>query len=535
MKTTINTKQILSILAILVIGAVLGFLILTKGQAKPAEDEHGHGDHAGHSEEKSSGQGSKEKGDDEHAHAEEKGGKDEHGHEQGHEEEEQAKGPHGGRLFTENNFSLEVVMTEAGGEPKFKVYLYEKSQPLPPSAANVSTTLTRPDGEKQELAFVPEKDYLISSTPVAEPHVFDATVAAQTPTEPYLFAFSEAEGVIEMAEAQAKAAGVAIATAGPAKINSSFSLPGEIRYNENRTVHVVPRMAGVVERVEVDLGQTVKKGQVLAVIASAGLSEQRSELLAAQRRLALAKTTYEREKKLWQEKISAEQDYLQAQQAMQEADIAVRNAREKLTALGATATSSKSLNTFEIRAPIDGMVMERHISLGEAIKEDADIFTISDLSTVWAEVAIPAKDLNAVRVGEKVVVKATAFAAQAPGTVSYVGALIGEQTRTAKARISLPNPDMAWRPGLYVTVDIVANQGDVPVAVATDAIQTVNDQPTVFVRVADGFLPQPVALGRSNGKLVEVTKGLKPGTRYAGAGSFIVKSEQGKASAEHVH
>jgi cobalt-zinc-cadmium efflux system membrane fusion protein len=249
----------------------------------------------------------------------------------------------------------------------------------------------------------------------------------------------------------------------------------------------------------------------------------------------LAKTTYEREKKLWQEKISAEQDYLQAEQAMQEAEIAVRNVQQKLSALGTGASSRGSLNAYEIRAPFDGMIMEKHISLGEAIKEDANIFTISDLSTVWAEVAVPAKDLNAVRVGEKVTVKATAFDAKAPGTISFVGSLLGEQTRTAKARVSLPNPDMSWRPGLFVNVEIVSNQAEVPVAVSTDAIQTVNDKPTIFVRVPGGFLPQQVTLGRTDGKVVEVVKGLKAGSKYAGAGSFIVKSEQGKASAEHTH
>ena len=152
-----------------------------------------------------------------------------------------------------------------------------------------------------------------------------------------------------MTDAQIKGAGVTIETAGAARIKSAMTLPGEIRFNEDRTAHVVPRLAGVVEGIPANLGQWVKKGQVLAVIASTDLSEQRSELLAAQKRLSLAKTTFEREKKLWEEKISAEQDYLQARQAKSEAEIAVHNAQQKLSAIGASSNvSSRSgaLNRF---------------------------------------------------------------------------------------------------------------------------------------------------------------------------------------------
>lgn len=522
MKINLSKKQTLSIAAIVIIGVLLGALILTMEKAKPAGDGHGHG-HGGHADTHADAG----HGDDKHGH-----GHEEH---EGHEDEHQAKGPHGGKLFTEEDFGLEILLAEDGGEPRFQVYLFNKDTPLPANSATVSVTLTRPDGEQQEITFKPEKDYLKGTIPVAEPHIFEATIAARTENEPYLFSFSEQEGKIELGDAQIKAAGVTVQTAGATKIKSALTLPGEIHFNEDRTAHVVPRLAGVVAKVQADLGQKVKKGQVLAVIASTGLSEQRSELLAAQKRLALAKTTYEREKKLWQDKISAEQDYLHAEQTMQEAEIAVRNAQQKLTALGASAGESGALNSYEIRAPFDGMVVEKHISLGEAVKEDASIFTISDLSTVWAEVAVPPKDLNAVRVGEKVTVRAIAFDAKASGTISYVGSLLGEQTRTAKARVTLANPQMAWRPGLFVNVEVVSNEADVPVAVSTDAIHTVNDKPTVFVRVPGGFLPTPVTLGRSDGKLVEVMKGLKAGSQYAGSGSFVIKSELGKASAEHTH
>jgi cobalt-zinc-cadmium efflux system membrane fusion protein len=347
---------------------------------------------------------------------------------------------------------------------------------------------------------------------------------------------SAQEEIVKLDDAQAKAAGIVLAAAAPAKIGTAITLPGEIRFNEDRTAHVVPKLAGVVVSVSAELGQNVRQGQVLAVVASSGLSDQRSELLSAQRRLALAGTTFERERRLWQDKISAEQDYLQAKQAFNEAEIAVQNARQKLNAYGAGAGAGGSqLNRLELRAPFDGVVMEKHLALGEAVKEDANVFTISDLSSVWAELAVPPRDLNRVRVGETVLVKAAAFDAQASGKITYVGSLLGEQTRTAKARVALANPERAWRPGLFVNVEVQAGQSDVAVTVVADAIQTVEDKPTLFVKTAGGFRVQHVVTGRSDGRLIEVLQGLKAGERYASAGSFVLKAELGKGSAEHEH
>lgn len=461
--------------------------------------------------------------------------------EQGEVQEEKTDtdvGPHGGRLFVKGDFGLEILLAEDQGEPQFRLYLFNKDKVLLPNASNVSVTVTRPDGEKQNIGFVAEKDFLQSIQTIEEPHVFEATVTAHNDSQTFQFSWVKEEGKIKLTDQQIKETGVTTQTANAAHIRSIVTLPGEIRFNEDKTSHVVPRLAGVVEAISANLGDQVKKGQVLVVIASTGLAEQRSELLSAQKRLELARSTYAREKRLWEAKISAEQDYLQARQVMNEAEIAVHNAQQKLMALGANPTvlvNSGSLNRYEIRAPFDGRVVEKHLALGEAVKEDASIFTISDLSSVWAEIIVSAKDLNVIRVGGKVTIKATALDSTTSGTVSYVGALMGEQTRTAKARVTLENPQMAWRPGLFITVEIVAKETEVPVAVPSDAIQTVNDKPTIFIRVPGGFIAQPITTGLSDGKVTEIVTGLKPGTEYAVNGSFVLKSEQGKEGASHEH
>ncbi|MGD7217287.1 efflux RND transporter periplasmic adaptor subunit, partial [Ralstonia pseudosolanacearum] len=129
-----------------------------------------------------------------------------------------------------------------------------------------------------------------------------------------------AETIAMTAEAIANAA-IGVETAGAAQLRTEVVLPGEIRLNDDRTAHVVPRVAGVAEQVAVELGQPVTRGQLLAVLSSPALSDQRSELQAAQQRLALAQEAHAREKRLWEQGIAAAQDYQQARTALQEARI----------------------------------------------------------------------------------------------------------------------------------------------------------------------------------------------------------------------
>jgi len=342
------------------------------------------------------------------------------------------------------------------------------------------------------------------------------------------------EGHIELSTEQITAAGIQLVEARAQNISLGLPFPGEVRFDEDRTAHVVPRVPGVVESVAVNLGQSVKKGQLLAVIASQQISDQRSEQAAAQRRLALARTTYEREKKLWQDKISAEQDFLQARQALQEAEIAVSNARQKISVLSGSVVATGG-NRYELRAPFDGVVVEKHLTPGEVVDESTAAFTLSDLSRVWVTFGVSPKDLNKVQVGKKVTVSAAELNAEVVGSVAYVGSLLGEQTRTATVRVTLENPQGSWRPGLFVTALVATDSREAKVAVPETAIQTVEDKPSVFVRTDDGFETRAVELGSRADGFVEITQGLDAGAQVASAGSFVLKSELGKASAEHSH
>ncbi|WP_323120079.1 efflux RND transporter periplasmic adaptor subunit [Burkholderia alba] len=442
-----------------------------------------------------------------------------------------AAGADGGTLLKDGAYSLKVVPSEQNGEVALAVYPFVDGKPVKPAADTaLSATLVRYDGTRAPLALTAGPDRFTTTAPIAKPHVFDVQFTLRAGGQAKRLTFSLSDGAIPLSTEQIGASKIGLAEAAPAEIVTSFQLPGEIKFNEDRTAHVVPRIAGVVEQVNVAIGQQVQKGQVLAVIASTDLSDRRSELLTAQKRLTGARQVYAREKTLWEERISAEQDYQAAQVQLREAEIAVQNAQQKLSAIN--APTGGALNRYELRAPFSGTIVEKHVTPGEAIAADANVFVLADLSTVWAEMAVPAQRLNDVRVGRRATVSAAAFNSQASGEIAYVGALLGAQTRTAPARVVLSNPEGAWRPGLFVNVAVDAGKRTVPVAIESDALQTIDGKPAVFVESAKGFVAQPVELGDRNGKLTEVTSGLRAGQRYATDNSFVLKSELEKGSAE---
>ncbi|OPZ97290.1 MAG: Cobalt-zinc-cadmium resistance protein CzcB [Planctomycetes bacterium ADurb.Bin412] len=245
---------------------------------------------------------------------------------------------------------------------------------------------------------------------------------------------------------------------------------------------------------------------------------------------------YEREKTLWEKKIAAEQDYLKAAGEAADARIALRLAEQKLHALGFSQEyldklpqdPEESYIIYEIVAPIEGTIIEKHITRGEVFQEDSQPFVIADLSDVWVNVNIHQKDLPYVKTGQQAVLKTDHELGE--GVVSYVSPVVHENTRTALARIILPNDSGRWRPGSFAMADICIEEVDGKVVVPREAVVAHEDMSLVFVPAEEGFLPQPVEPGRGNEEWVEIVSGLEPGQNYVARGAFTLKSEMVKST-----
>ncbi len=482
---------------------------------------------------------------------------EDHEGEEGHADDGPAKGRHGGRLLSDGDFHVELTIYERGVPPQFRAYAYEKGRPIDPSEVELSVALHRFGGRVDEIRFQKEGDYLRGDQTVEELHSFDVKIKALRKGQTHQWEYSQREGRVDMAPDAAKASGIEIETVAPIRMKTILERPGEITLNKNRVAHVVPRLSGVVTEVRKNLADKVKKGEVIAVLESREMAGAKTEYIESVHRLEFAQSSFVREENLWKKKILPEQDYLASRHALEEAEIALQASEQKLLALGLSRADlvllgvepggavvdrevrapfvAKALTRYELKSPIGGMIIEKRISVGEAIKEDADIFLIADLSTVWGEMTVYPNDLRTVQIGQNVTVRSKDLGAEVAGRISFIGPLVGEQSRAASAHVDIPNPKGLWRPGLFVTVELVQEEVPIATAVLAEAIQTFRDWQVVFVQYGNQFEARPVEIGRSDGKWVEVLSGLLPGEKYAAKNSFVLKADLGKSGASHDH
>ncbi|MBN8521629.1 MAG: efflux RND transporter periplasmic adaptor subunit [Alphaproteobacteria bacterium] len=344
-----------------------------------------------------------------------------------------------------------------------------------------------------------------------------------------------AEGVIALTSEQITAAGIKVAAAGPGKLAREVSVPGKIVAAADRMAQIVPKVGGTVTEAKKNLGDTVEKGEVLALIESREMAESVADYLAAKRAEELARTTFNREKGLWDKKITAEQDYLTAKNAHQEAKIKLDLFKQKLQALGQDGEISNNGNSrfHELRSPLPGRVIARELTLGDYVDTTHSAYTVADLSIVWVETAIAPGDLPFIKEGQTASVMGSG--GKATGKLVFVSPAIDPETRAAKAIIELENADGKWRPGEFANAAIATSAQDTDLIVPKDAVQTIEGKPVVFVRNDKGFERRDVMTGREDSQHIEIVSGVAFGEPVAVSSTFTLKAELGKSEAAHEH
>jgi membrane fusion protein, copper/silver efflux system len=314
------------------------------------------------------------------------------------------------------------------------------------------------------------------------------------------------DGSVKLSPGKIQRTGAKSEAAAKRVVRTLIRAPGIIALDERRISVISMRSESFVLKVaDVTTGSHVLKGQPLMEVYSPAVSSAAAEYLAT----ITSKTT------------SGDGSY-------------GRGSRQRLVNLdvpeAALATIEKSRNvptSIEWTAPRDGIVLERSAIEGMRVQPGGVLFRIADHSTVWALIDVAERDLGAIAIGQMATVKARSFPNRAfSGKIEVIYPEINKETRTARLRVDLPNPDLVLLHDMYVDAEIDTGSAEPVLSVPESAVMDTGSRQAVFVDKGEGrFEPREVKLGRRGAGYVEIRQGLADGEPVVISANFLIDAE----------
>ena len=330
---------------------------------------------------------------------------------------------------------------------------------------------------------------------------------------------AQSSGSISVTPDQVRQFGITFGTVELRPLSDQVRTTGIVAVNETRLAKVSPKLSGYVEQLYANfVGQYVRRGQALAAVFSPDLVAAEQELIVSSR---LSRT-------IGSSAVpgvpGSTTDLLTAaKERLRLWDVSDAQIAEVLR-------TGKAQRTVPILAPASGVILDKKVVLGQAIQAGEELYTIADLSDVWVDAQLREEDAGRVGAGAMAVLQFTSDPGRPyTGRVTYVYPTLTEQARTVKARVTVPNPNMRLKPGMYATVTITTSTVSALTVPRSAVIQT-GERALVFVDAGSGNLQaQPVQLGRSGSDYVEVLSGLVAGQRVVTSAQFLLDSESNLA------
>lgn len=197
-----------------------------------------------------------------------------------------------------------------------------------------------------------------------------------------------------------------------------------------------------------------------------------------------------------------------------------------------TVESNESLQTYAVSAPLSGRVLERSANQGDAVESSTVLMKVVDLSTVWAEFAVFARDLAHVRQGMTVLFRGVDADESGEAKIDYIAPAGHTDSQSVVARAVIENRNGKWVPGQFISVDVVTADASVPVSVVLGALQDLKGKPVLFVQTGQGFVSREIRVGKRSRERMEIVSGLTAGERYVAKNSYLIKAEVLKSEAE---
>ncbi len=362
--------------------------------------------------------------------------------------------------------------------------------------------------------------------------------------------------------------GIGIEPVGIAPVVEGVVAPGEVGYDPTRLARLSARLPGVVRRVERQVGDRVKAGEILALVDAAEVGKAKAEFQQALALVELRTQTLAQKKSLEGATVTG-QEVREAEAALEEAQVRRLLAEQALANLGLPvradevkgltpadlaarlrflgvpdplrselAKETASANLLPVRAPFDGEVVARAATTGQAADPAKPLFVVADTGRVWLTLRVRSEDADRVKAGRPVRFRTADQGTTADGTVAWVSPAADEKTRAVPVRVELPNPDGRLRAGTFGTGFVTLRREPDAVVVPSDAIHWEGCCNVVFVADRgfdrpDGFKvfhvrkvrPGATDATPAGTPVTEVIAGVLPGERVAVAGSGVLRSE----------
>jgi Cu(I)/Ag(I) efflux system membrane fusion protein len=294
---------------------------------------------------------------------------------------------------------------------------------------------------------------------------------------------------------------------------------GLVEVDETRVAYVAPKFGGWAERLHANFtGQAVRAGEPLLDVYAPELVTAQEELLLSARMLDSVSGS-----RVGSVVGAAEELHASARRRLEYWDIS----SDQIDRLLATGEVRRALTLY---APVSGVVIEKGVFAGQAFESGTSLYVIADLSEVWVNAEIFEADAALVRAGMQAGVTVGALPQQAfSGSVEYVYPTLEDRTRSMRARIAFANGEGLLKPGMYATVHVTAELGDV-LTVPESAVLYTGERAITFVDMGDGALmPHELEVGARGGGLVQVLSGVEPGQRVVTSAQFLLDSESNLA------
>ena len=323
---------------------------------------------------------------------------------------------------------------------------------------------------------------------------------------------------------------VQVVTIASTQLRRVLRLPGTVAYNFFQTTPVITQISGPVSRVLIMPGENVQAGQPMLYVASPDFAQLRTNYLKAKDAYALAQKSYARSKDLYEHRVIAQADLEQAESTENQAQADLQAAEQALTVVGINHPDQLSKDTtmpeVPVLAPIAGEAVERLVSPGQVIQGGAtQVFTISNMTSVWVLVSVYERDMGAVHLGDPVTIQTDAYTGEFHGRISYLGTALDPNTHTLPVRIITDNPGEKLKRDMYVTATIQA--GVIPNALTVPdsaVLRDAQNEPFVYVEAGPNqFGQRAVTIGENADGNTRVLTGLKTGERVIADGSLFLQ------------